>query len=98
MMKAKAICAKCPVRPECLAFALRTDQVHGVWGGMSEQERRPLRSAVKAAERRTVRMVAAGSGGVVHLDDVERPGGDHAGREQGAALPLANSKPKGNVG
>jgi WhiB family redox-sensing transcriptional regulator len=37
--EAKAICARCQVRPECLAFALRTRQVHGVWGGMSEQER-----------------------------------------------------------
>jgi len=38
--EAKAICARCRVRRECLAFALRTHQVHGVWGGMSEQERR----------------------------------------------------------
>jgi WhiB family transcriptional regulator, redox-sensing transcriptional regulator len=38
--EAKAICAECPVRRECLAFALRTHQAHGVWGGMSEQERR----------------------------------------------------------
>jgi WhiB family transcriptional regulator, redox-sensing transcriptional regulator len=38
--QAKAICAGCQVRRECLAFALRTDQVHGVWGGLSEQERR----------------------------------------------------------
>ena len=37
--QAKAICAGCQVRRECLAFALRTDQVHGVWGGLSEQER-----------------------------------------------------------
>jgi WhiB family transcriptional regulator, redox-sensing transcriptional regulator len=37
--EAKAICARCPVRPECLAFALRTGQLHGVWGGMGEQER-----------------------------------------------------------
>lgn len=37
--KAKAICARCQVRPECLAFALRTWQLHGVWGGMGEQER-----------------------------------------------------------
>ncbi|HEX6448920.1 MAG TPA: WhiB family transcriptional regulator [Trebonia sp.] len=43
--KAKAICADCAVRRECLAFALRTHQAHGVWGGLSEQERRPLRSA-----------------------------------------------------
>lgn len=37
--EAKAICAACRVRRECLAFALSTHQVHGVWGGMSEQER-----------------------------------------------------------
>ena len=39
--EAKAICAGCPVRRECLAFALRTHQAHGVWGGLSEQERHP---------------------------------------------------------
>jgi WhiB family transcriptional regulator, redox-sensing transcriptional regulator len=37
--QAKAICARCPVRRQCLAFALRTRQVHGVWGGTSEEER-----------------------------------------------------------
>jgi WhiB family transcriptional regulator, redox-sensing transcriptional regulator len=37
--RAKAVCAVCPVRPECLQFALATRQAHGVWGGMSEQER-----------------------------------------------------------
>jgi len=40
--EAKEICARCQVQQECLAFALRTRQVHGVWGGMSEQERRLL--------------------------------------------------------
>ena len=40
--KAKAICAGCRVRRECLAFALRTHQVHGVWGGMSELERQQV--------------------------------------------------------
>jgi WhiB family transcriptional regulator, redox-sensing transcriptional regulator len=39
--EAKAICAGCLVRPQCLAFALRTHQVYGVWGGLSEQERDP---------------------------------------------------------
>jgi WhiB family transcriptional regulator, redox-sensing transcriptional regulator len=38
--QAKAICAGCPVRQQCLAFALDTRQDHGVWGGMSEEERR----------------------------------------------------------
>ena len=37
--KAKQICAQCLVRRDCLAFALRTRQAHGVWGGMTEQER-----------------------------------------------------------
>jgi WhiB family transcriptional regulator, redox-sensing transcriptional regulator len=37
--KAKAICADCLVRRECLAFALRTQQVYGIWGGASEEER-----------------------------------------------------------
>ena len=36
---AKAICAGCRVRRQCLAFALRTRQVHGIWGGLTERER-----------------------------------------------------------
>jgi WhiB family transcriptional regulator, redox-sensing transcriptional regulator len=37
--EAKAVCARCLVRRQCLAFALRTGQMHGVWGGMTEEER-----------------------------------------------------------
>jgi WhiB family redox-sensing transcriptional regulator len=40
--EAKAVCDRCPVRAKCLDFALRTGQTHGVWGGMSEQERHLL--------------------------------------------------------
>jgi WhiB family transcriptional regulator, redox-sensing transcriptional regulator len=40
---AKAICATCRVRRECLAFALRTGQVHGIWGGTTEDERAAVR-------------------------------------------------------
>jgi len=50
--EAKAICAGCRVRRECLAFALRTHQAHGVWGGLSEQERYPARSAAPAGVKR----------------------------------------------
>jgi transcription factor WhiB len=46
--EAKAICAGCQVRGECLAFALRTYQIHGVWGGLSEPERYPLWSPALA--------------------------------------------------
>ena len=38
--QAKAVCARCPVRKQCLQFALATHQVHGVWGGTTEEERR----------------------------------------------------------
>ena len=40
---AKAVCACCPVRMQCLDFALRLKVAHGVWGGLSERERRSLR-------------------------------------------------------
>ena len=38
--RAKAICAACPVRRDCLAFALRIGQADGIWGGLTEEERR----------------------------------------------------------
>jgi WhiB family redox-sensing transcriptional regulator len=40
---AKAVCAVCSVRDECLDFALRMKVAHGVWGGLSERERRTVR-------------------------------------------------------
>jgi WhiB family transcriptional regulator, redox-sensing transcriptional regulator len=39
---AKSICARCPVRAECLDFALEVRDPHGVWGGLNEMERRTL--------------------------------------------------------
>jgi WhiB family transcriptional regulator, redox-sensing transcriptional regulator len=40
--KARSICAECPVRQPCLAYALRIREPHGVWGGLNEDERRAL--------------------------------------------------------
>lgn len=40
--RAKAVCAGCPVRTECLADALDNRVEFGVWGGMTERERRAL--------------------------------------------------------
>ena len=37
--RAKAVCATCPVRLECLEYAIVTNQENGVWGGMGEEER-----------------------------------------------------------
>ncbi|MGH8883777.1 MAG: WhiB family transcriptional regulator [Egibacteraceae bacterium] len=41
--QAKAVCAVCDVRPQCLDYALGTNQDAGVWGGMTEDERRTYR-------------------------------------------------------
>ncbi|HEX5561927.1 MAG TPA: WhiB family transcriptional regulator [Nocardioidaceae bacterium] len=40
--RAKQLCASCPVRTECLAEALDNQIEWGVWGGMTERERRAL--------------------------------------------------------
>ncbi|ATL25975.1 WhiB family transcriptional regulator [Streptomyces formicae] len=40
---AKRICARCPVRGLCLAWAMSTRQATGVWGGTCEEERAVLR-------------------------------------------------------
>ncbi|TCR20319.1 WhiB family redox-sensing transcriptional regulator [Streptomyces sp. BK205] len=51
---AKQVCARCPVRPECLEWALGTGQTSGVWGGTCEQERDALlRSGTDHARRRS---------------------------------------------
>lgn len=42
---AKAVCAGCPVRPECAAHALTVREPYGVWGGFSETERVRLQEA-----------------------------------------------------
>ncbi|PGH48027.1 MULTISPECIES: WhiB family transcriptional regulator [Streptomyces] len=41
--EAKRVCGACPERAECLAYALEHDERFGVWGGLSEGERRRLR-------------------------------------------------------
>lgn len=52
---AKSVCMRCDVRAECLEWALATGQDAGVWGGLSEEERRALRRA-----RRRERVAVAG--------------------------------------
>lgn len=41
--EAKKVCLACEVRSECLEYALANDERFGIWGGMSERERRKLR-------------------------------------------------------
>ncbi|MFJ9536151.1 WhiB family transcriptional regulator [Streptomyces sp. NPDC101225] len=49
--QAKAVCKRCPVREECLRWALDTAECVGVWGGTSELERRALRRRQRASAR-----------------------------------------------
>lgn len=44
--RAKAICKTCVVRADCLEYAIRIREPHGIWGGLNETERKQL------AERR----------------------------------------------
>ncbi|MDR1512001.1 MAG: WhiB family transcriptional regulator [Propionibacteriaceae bacterium] len=41
--EAKKVCAHCVVRDKCLHWALEAGQDHGVWGGLSEDERRSMK-------------------------------------------------------
>lgn len=45
-VEAKRVCAGCPARAACLQRALDNDERFGVWGGLSERERRRIRPAV----------------------------------------------------
>jgi WhiB family transcriptional regulator, redox-sensing transcriptional regulator len=49
--EAKEVCRGCVVREDCLEYALESGEKFGIWGGMSERERRRLRRA-RAIERR----------------------------------------------
>ena len=44
--EAKRVCGSCEVRAECLGYALENDERFGIWGGLSERERRRLKRAV----------------------------------------------------
>ncbi|MEE1786561.1 WhiB family transcriptional regulator [Streptomyces sp. SP17BM10] len=52
--EAKSVCARCPVLAECRRYAMEVREPYGVWGGLTEDERRTL-----IARRRSRRTVAA---------------------------------------
>ena len=49
---AKSICRECQVRAECLEFAIVSSEKFGIWGMMSERERRKIRKERQIAARR----------------------------------------------
>lgn len=52
--EAKEVCRGCEVRGECLEFALRNGEKFGIWGGLSERERRRIRRQRAQAARSVV--------------------------------------------
>lgn len=62
----KAICfgkdglPECPVRNECLLYAEKMDEQHGIWGGMSHRERNALKRKAKKQGKTIQQWVAEG--------------------------------------
>jgi WhiB family transcriptional regulator, redox-sensing transcriptional regulator len=46
--RAKQVCTDCPVRAECLEYALRVREPYGIWGGLNQAERFEMQAAVRA--------------------------------------------------
>lgn len=49
MQAAKAVCAECVVKDECLDYALKNNEKFGIWGGESERARRKMKQGMKRA-------------------------------------------------
>jgi WhiB family transcriptional regulator, redox-sensing transcriptional regulator len=60
MAAAKAVCRRCPVRDECLSYAVADPTIVGVWGGTSGRERRRMRERRAAPERGPERLHVRG--------------------------------------
>ncbi|MDP8936973.1 MAG: WhiB family transcriptional regulator [Actinomycetota bacterium] len=56
---AKAVCAGCPVRMPCLEFAMESHQEYGIFGGLTEQERRSLARRRARARRELAARISA---------------------------------------
>jgi WhiB family redox-sensing transcriptional regulator len=56
---AKMICAKCGVKQECREFALTHDQIYGIWGGTTAEDRQRARRRERRAATAAARLSAA---------------------------------------
>jgi WhiB family redox-sensing transcriptional regulator len=67
---ARQVCARCPARHPCLVYALDNGITHGVWGGLTERERRVLRAPRQRISRRERdrAIVAADAAGYTRLE------------------------------
>lgn len=56
--EARRACSGCPVSNDCLEYALRTSQRYGIWGGVSERERKVMRTEIRRRTQRHLRAVS----------------------------------------
>jgi WhiB family redox-sensing transcriptional regulator len=56
--QAKRICRECPVQSQCLAYAMDAPVDHGIWGGLTERERRRFRRQAGAKDWRALLQAA----------------------------------------
>src|SRR5258708_32665512 len=56
--RAKRVCESCPVQSQCLRYALRHRQEQGIWGGLTEDERRRMNRRMAPSERAATRSAA----------------------------------------
>jgi hypothetical protein len=98
---ARLVCARCPVRESCLEYALSNRITHGVWGGLTDRERRGLQSRLvqDARQDRDRAIMAADAAGyetqaIAHSFGLSRTsvtrivrGGTDAGRPVRARCP-----------
>lgn len=59
--EAKKVCAKCPYKKECAIYALDNPDERGVWGGLSEQDRKAYRKTMAGGRIRRTSPVVHGS-------------------------------------
>lgn len=64
-LEAKVVCDRCPVKVECLDYALDNGELFGIWGGSTEKERRRLRRKPKVACAECGAMFRVARGNVV---------------------------------
>ncbi len=69
--EAKELCAACPVRRDCLNYALENSLKEGIWGGLTEAERRPWHNGLPRRLDYS-RVLAFFNGRDVHLTEAER--------------------------
>jgi WhiB family redox-sensing transcriptional regulator len=92
--EAKRVCRSCDVRAECLEYALENDERFGIWGGLSERERRrvslpaglPAAIVAEADERAGTSLERSNLKNVRRLADERRKRAEARGTEGLAAL------------